>query len=156
MEKIIYPGTFDPLTWGHVDIVKRASHLFETVVVAIAAGHHKTPLFALDQRVALATHIFSDLSNVAVMAFSGLFVDFMKDINSTVVLRGIRTTADMEYEFQLAAANRSLTSDVETLFLKADPQYSHISASLVREIAQMGGELDAFVPAAVIEALRKK
>lgn len=149
----VYPGTFDPFTHGHVDILQRASHLFDKVIIAIATSNHKKPMLSLEQRVAIAQKISEEMFYVEVMTFSGLLVDFMQETKAHIVLRGIRTAADMEYEFQLAAANRSLKPDMETIFLKADPQFAHISASIVREIAAMGGDLSAFVPPAVIHIL---
>jgi pantetheine-phosphate adenylyltransferase len=149
----LYPGTFDPFTHGHVDILQRASCLFDKIILAIATGSHKKPMLSLEERLAIAGEIFGGMPRVEVMTFSGLLVDFMHLTKAHIVLRGIRSTADMEYEFQLAAANRSLKPDMETIFLKADPQFAHISASIVREIASMGGDLTAFVPPAVITAL---
>jgi len=155
MTKIaVYPGTFDPVTHGHVSMVKRAAGLFDEVIVAIAASVGKTPMFSLAQRVAMATEIFSSIPQVKVMAFSGLLVNFMEEKRADVILRGIRTSGDMEYEFQLAVANRYLKPDVETVFLKPDEQFAHISSGIVREIALMGGDLTPFVPLSVITAFK--
>lgn len=148
----IYPGTFDPITHGHISMVERAVKLFDEVIVAIAASASKTPMFSLSQRVALGTEIFSNLSQVRVLPFSGLLVQFMAEQGACIVLRGIRTAGDMEYEFQLATANRCLMPEMETVFLKPDEQFAHVSSSIVREIAMMGGDLVPFVPAQVIAA----
>lgn len=148
----VYPGTFDPITHGHVNMVERAAGLFDQVIVAIAASVGKQPLFPLEQRVAITETIFSTLPQVRVEAFSGLLVDFMQHKHARIVLRGIRTSGDMEYEFQLAVANRYMKPDIETVFLKPDERYAHISSSIVREIARMGGDLTPFVPASVITA----
>jgi pantetheine-phosphate adenylyltransferase len=157
MTKIaIYPGTFDPITHGHISMVKRATYLFDEVIIAIAASVGKTPMFSLSQRVAIATEIFRDLPQVTVSPFSGLLVNFMDEKRAHIVLRGIRTSGDMEYEFQLAVANRYLKADMETVFLKPDEQFAHISSSIVREIAAMGGDLIPFVPPQVIMAFKKQ
>lgn len=156
MKKIaVYPGTFDPITHGHISMVKRATCLFDEVIIAIAASVDKSPIFSLEQRVAMTTEIFSSMPQVKVTAFSGLLVNFMTENHAQIVLRGIRTSGDMEYEFQLAVANRYLKPDIETVFLKPDEKFSYISSSIVREIAAMGGDLTAFVPPPVIEAFKK-
>lgn len=157
MTKIaVYPGTFDPITYGHVSMVERALTLFDGVVVAIAASVGKSPLFLLDERVEIAKSIFSTFPHVKIEAFSGLLVDFMRKKQAHIVLRGIRTSGDMEYEFQLAVANRYLKPDIETVFLKPDERFAHISSSIVREIALMGGDLTSFVPQAVMTAFVAK
>jgi pantetheine-phosphate adenylyltransferase len=157
MTKIaIYPGTFDPITHGHVNMVQRAALLFDQVIIAIASSAHKTPWFSLAERVAIAADIFSAMPSITVLSFSGLLVNFMAETKAHIVLRGIRTSGDMEYEFQLAQTNRYLKPDIETLFLKPDERFAYISSSMVREIAMMGGELTAFVPAQVIAAFKGK
>lgn len=149
----LYPGTFDPMTNGHVDLVQRAARRFDRVLVAVAGSGSKTPCFTLEQRIALARTSLSDCSNVSVMGFSGLLVRFAREQKASVILRGLRAVSDFEYEFQLASMNRRLDPDVETMFLTPDERYSFISSSLVREIASLGGDVSGFVPAVVREAL---
>ncbi|MEH6589413.1 MAG: pantetheine-phosphate adenylyltransferase [Halioglobus sp.] len=153
---VIYPGTFDPITNGHVDLVERASRLFDRVIVAIAYSEKKTPLFTLEQRVALCEESLGHIDNIDVMGFNNLLVDFAKTNNSRCVLRGLRTVADFEYEFQLANMNAAMYPDFESIFLTPSVHLSYISSSLVREIAAMGGDIDAFVPTQVARALQKK
>lgn len=152
MTRVIYPGTFDPITNGHADLVARASRMFDQVVVAIAAGHHKSPVFTLEQRVSLAQQTLSHLPNVEVIGFSGLLVNLFRDQQATAVLRGLRAVSDFEYEFQLANMNRELDRDFETVFLTPSQNYSFISSTLVREIAKLKGDVTKFVPACVAEA----
>lgn len=157
MTKIaVYPGTFDPITHGHISMVERAVSLFDEIIVAIAASNHKSTLFTLDERIAMAKQLFSKTPHVKVLSFSGLLVQFMEKKHANIVLRGIRTSGDMEYEFQLAIANRYLKPNIETVFLKPDERFAHVSASIVREIGMMGGDLSAFVPPDVITAFHKK
>jgi pantetheine-phosphate adenylyltransferase len=141
----IYPGTFDPITKGHSDLVERASRLFDTVIVAIAANPGKQPVFSLDERLALARVALEDCGNVEVCAFDGLLVEFAREKQAQVILRGLRAVSDFDYEFQLAGMNRTLAPDVETLFLTPAEQYANISSSLVREIAALGGDVSPFV-----------
>ena len=156
MKTVIFPGTFDPITLGHVDLVQRAAALFDNVVLAIANSEKKQPLFSLEQRISLCQQSFSHLPNVEAQGFSGLLVDFAKANNSQIVLRGTRSIADFEYELQLANMNRALQPGFETVFLNALPELSHISSSLVREIAALGGDVQPFVPAPVFAALQEK
>lgn len=149
----MYPGTFDPITLGHVDLVRRASRLFDRVLVAIAANPGKEPMFSLDERVQLATVALEDLDNVEIFGYQGLTVDFAKANDLQVIVRGLRAVSDFEYEFQLANMNRHLTDEVESLFLTPTEKYTFISASLVREIASMGGDVSEFVPPGVQAAL---
>lgn len=151
--KIVYPGTFDPLTRGHEDLVRRAVGIFDEVVLAVAANASKQPMFSLDERVGMAAAVFSDLPNVHVTHFSGLLVDFVSQQDTTLVLRGLRAVSDFEYEFQLAGMNRSLKPDIETVFLTPAEQYMFISASMVREIARLGGDVSPFVPPMIAERL---
>jgi pantetheine-phosphate adenylyltransferase len=153
---VIYPGTFDPITNGHVDLVERASRLFDRVIVAIAYSEKKTPLFALEQRVALCEESLGHLDNIEVVGFNNLLIDFAKAHNSRCVLRGLRTVADFEYEFQLTNMNRAMYPDFESIFLTPSDHLSYISSSLVREIAALGGDIDAFVPAPVARALHDR
>ncbi len=155
MIKVIYPGTFDPLTRGHEDVVRRAAGLFGEVVVAVAASRGDT-LFTLDERVAMAREIFASFANVRVEGFSGLLMNYVRAQNARVVLRGLRAVSDFEYEFQMAGMNRSLHPDVETVFLTPAEQYTFISASMVREIARFGGDVSKFVSPSVAARLVAK
>ena len=154
--KILYPGTFDPITNGHVDLVKRATKLFDEVVIAVASGHHKKPLFDFEERVALVETVFADLPQVSVIGFEGLLVDFMREKNATAVLRGLRAMSDFEYEFQLANMNRELDENFEAVFLTPSQNYSFISSTMIREIAKLGGDVTKFVPPCVSEAFIQK
>jgi pantetheine-phosphate adenylyltransferase len=154
--KILYPGTFDPITNGHVDLVKRAVKLFDEVVIAVASGHHKKPLFNFEERVALVETVFADLPQVSVIGFEGLLVDFMREKNATAVLRGLRAMSDFEYEFQLANMNRELDENFEAVFLTPSQNYSFISSTMIREIAKLGGDVTKFVPECVSQAFIEK
>jgi pantetheine-phosphate adenylyltransferase len=155
MTKVVYPGTFDPITRGHEDVVRRAAGLFEEVVVAIAASRSAT-LFTLEERVAMAREVFAGFDNVKVEGFDGLLMSFVRSQNARVVLRGLRAVSDFEYEFQMAGMNRTLHPDVETVFLTPAEQYTFISASIVREIARFGGDVSKFVSPSVVARLEKK
>jgi pantetheine-phosphate adenylyltransferase len=155
MIKVIYPGTFDPITRGHEDVVRRAAGLFGEVVVAIAASRNGT-LFSLEDRVAMARDALADCSNVRVEGFDGLLMDYVRSHDARVVLRGLRAVSDFEYEFQMAGMNRSLYPDVETVFLTPAEQYTFISASMVREVARFGGDVSKFVSPLVAEKLDQK
>jgi len=152
----MYPGTFDPITLGHEDLVRRAARLFDKVVVAIAANPGKEPMFSLEERVGLAETSLADIANVEVRGYEGLTVDFARDNGLKVILRGLRAVSDFEYEFQLANMNRHLASDVETAFLTPTETYNFISSSLVREICVLGGDISEFVSPAVYEALSRR
>jgi len=152
----IYPGTFDPITHGHVDLVTRAARIFEWVVVAIAESPHKEPLFSLGDRIALAQQELSGITNLKVVGFSNLLVDFVQQSNAGVIVRGLRAVSDFEYEFQLASMNRHLAAEVETLFMTPDERYGFISSSLVKEIARLGGDVSEFVGSAVRHALDRR
>ncbi|MBI2311874.1 MAG: pantetheine-phosphate adenylyltransferase [Betaproteobacteria bacterium] len=154
--KAIYPGTFDPLTRGHEDLVRRASHLFDQVIVAVADSKGKGPFFTLDERVDMARQVLSGYDNVKVDGFSGLLMDFLRAQGASVILRGLRAVSDFEYEFQMAGMNRNLYPDVETLFLTPAEQYMFISATMVREIATLGGDVSTFVHPLVGERLNDK
>ncbi len=153
--KAIYPGTFDPITNGHTDIIKRASKLFEHVTVGIAANPSKVPEFPLEKRVELATIVLADIPNVTGCGFDGLLIEFAKKCGIQVIVRGLRAVSDFEYEFQLAGMNRTLIPDIETLFLTPATEYTYISSSLVREIAKLGGPVNKFVAPIVCAALLK-
>jgi len=152
----MYPGTFDPITLGHEDLVRRAGCLFDKVVVAIAANPSKEPMFSLEERVELARASLADVTNVEVSGYDGLTVDFARQHGLRVILRGLRAVSDFEYEFQLANMNRHLAEDVETAFLTPKETYNFISSSLVREICSMGGDISKFVSPIVNEALMKR
>ncbi len=152
----MYPGTFDPITLGHEDLVRRACRLFDKVVIAIAANPGKEPLFTLDERVALAEGALGNFDNVEVTGYEGLTVDFARKHDLQVILRGLRAISDFEYEFQLANMNRHLTDEVETAFLTPTEKYTYISSSLVREIASMGGDISEFVSPQVNKALMER
>lgn len=152
----IYPGTFDPITNGHTDLIQRAARLFDRVIVAVAAVSGKKPVFTLEERVALAREVLAEINNVEVCGFDSLLVDFMQQKGATVILRGLRAVSDFEYEFQLASMNRNLNPDIETLFLTPAEQYTYISSSLVREIAGLGGDVSPFVHKKVVAALHDR
>src|SRR5690606_21273581 len=156
MTRAIYPGTFDPLTHGHEDLVRRASKLFGTVVVAVAASRGKNPIFDVDERLAIAREVLGHHSNVEVTSFSGLLVNFVKQQNADVVVRGLRAVTDFEYEFQMAGMNRHLMPDVETIFLTPTDKYQFISGTLVREIALLDGDVSKFVAPPVLRWLDRK
>lgn len=157
----VYAGSFDPLTLGHVDIIRRGAEIFERVTVAVGINPEKRPLFPPEQRVALAREVLAKLKNVDVQCFEGLAVDFVRDLGAAVMLRGVRTLTDIEAEFTMSLANRALAPDIETVFLMASEKYTHISSSLIKQIARMGRERSAeqlkdFVPAAVIAPLLER
>jgi pantetheine-phosphate adenylyltransferase len=153
---VIYPGTFDPITNGHVDLTERAARLFDRVVVAIAHSQKKTPLFSLEERVALCEVSLGHLDNVEVVGFSNLLTDFARSQNARCVLRGLRAVADFEYEFQLANMNRAIYPEFESIFLTPSEHLAYISSSLVREIAALNGDISPFVPAQVAAALKSR
>lgn len=156
LKKAIYPGTFDPITLGHEDVVRRAARLFDEVIVAVAQSQSKRPLFGLDERVALAAEVLKDCRNVRVVGFSGLLMQFAREESAQVVIRGLRAASDFEYEFQLAGMNRNLYPEVETLFLTPAEHYMFISASLVREVALLGGDISKFVSPQVQRSITEK
>jgi len=145
MIKAVYPGTFDPLTRGHEDLVRRASRLFDTLVLGIADSRAKRTFFTLEERIGMAREVLADVKNVTIVGFSGLLTDFVRAQNARVVLRGLRAVSDFEYEFQLAGMNRALNPEFETVFLTPGEQHMFISATLVREIATLGGDVSKFV-----------
>jgi pantetheine-phosphate adenylyltransferase len=156
MIKAVYPGTFDPLTRGHEDLVRRASTLFDQLIVGVADSKAKRTFFTLEERVEMARESLGKLQNVQVVGFSGLLIDFIRQHGARVVLRGLRAVSDFEYEFQLAGMNRSLYPDFETIFLTPSEQHMFISATLVREIAMLGGDVSKFVDPRVEARLRQK
>ncbi len=154
--KVVYPGTFDPMTRGHEDIARRAASLFSEVVVAVAQSPGKTPFFEVAERVEMAAAVLADCPNITVTGFSGLLMQFVQAQGAHVVIRGLRAVSDFEYEFQLAGMNRKLFPEVETVFLTPDEQYLFISASLVREIALLGGDVSQFVSPLVEQRIARK
>lgn len=152
----VYPGTFDPMTLGHEDVVRRATQLFAHVIVAVAAGHHKKAMFSLAERMEMVTESVKGYAHVEVASFSGLLSDFVLARGGKAMVRGLRAVTDFDYEFQLAGMNRTLMPDVETVFLTPSDKYQFISSTFVREIASLGGEVDNFVSPVVHERLREK
>jgi len=152
----VYPGTFDPMTLGHEDVIRRAIQLFDRVIVAVAAGHHKKAMFTLQERIEMAKVVSEPYPQVTVESFSGLLRDFVVARGGKAMVRGLRAVTDFDYEFQLAGMNRSLMPDVETVFLTPSDKYQFISSTFVREIAVLGGEVDKFVSATVSQRLSEK
>ena len=156
MKRAVTPGTFDPITFGHLDVITRAAQLVDEVVVAVAASPGKKPLFTLEERAKLATEATRDIPNVRVEPFDGLLVDFAQSVNAQVLVKGLRAITDFEYEFQMAALNYQLARELETVFIMSPPQYMYLSSSIVRELSSLGSPVDMFVPPCVSEALVKK
>ena len=156
MIRAVYPGTFDPLTRGHEDIVRRAAALFDGLIIGVADSQAKRPFFTRSERVDMASEVLRDLKNVKVVGFSGLLINFIREHQARVIMRGLRAVADFEYEFQLAGMNRNLYPDVETVFLTPSEQHMFISATLVREIATLGGDVSKFVHPLVRDKLNEK
>ncbi len=152
----IYPGTFDPMTIGHIDVAERASRMFDAVVVAVAASDNKRPLFTLEERVDMARRITDSMENVTVRPFDGLLMDFAHELGSQVIVRGLRAISDFEFEVQIAAVNRHLSPDVETVFISASQEYTFLSSSIVREVARLNGDVTDFVHPLVVEAFDTK
>lgn len=152
----VYPGTFDPMTLGHEDLMRRAARLFDRLILAVAAGHHKRTLFSVEERLAIATELARPYPNVEVVAFRGLLCHFVEQHGGQVVVRGLRAVSDFEYEFQMAGMNRQLMPEVETLFLTPSDQYQFVSGTFVREIATLGGDVSKFVAPSVLERLRER
>jgi len=156
IKRAVYPGTFDPFTKGHEDLVRRAASLFDEVIVAVADSQAKNPLFSLEDRVKIAKEVVTPFGNVSVAGFSGLLMDFIRENQAKIVVRGLRAVSDFEYEFQLAGMNRNLYPDVETLFLTPAEQYTFISGTMVREIALLGGDVSPFVNPLVLQHIQKR
>ncbi|MFC1548594.1 pantetheine-phosphate adenylyltransferase [Candidatus Omnitrophota bacterium] len=154
--RAVYPGTFDPVTYGHLDVIRRASALYDKVFIAVAKSSEKSPLFSPEERVAMMNEAVSAYKNVEVEAFDGLVVDYALNKSSKVVVRGLRMISDFEYEFQMALTNRKLNSDVETVFMMPNESYSYLSSKLIKEIAQLGADVSEFVPENVEKKLKEK
>jgi pantetheine-phosphate adenylyltransferase len=154
--KVVYPGTFDPFTRGHEDLVRRAARLFDAVIVAVADSSSKQPFFSAAERIGMAREVLAPFANVEVLGFSSLLMDFVNQQGAQAILRGLRAVSDFEYEFQMAGMNRNLYPDVETLFLTPGEKYMFVSATIVREIARFGGDVTKFVHPHVAECLRSK
>lgn len=152
----VYPGTFDPMTLGHADLMRRASQLFGRLIVAVAAGHHKKTMFSLEERLDMAKELAAQHANVEVIAFEGLLRDFVVGHGGKVVVRGLRAVSDFEYEFQMAGMNRQLMPDVETVFLTPSDQFQFVSGTFVREIAMLGGDVSKFVAPSVLARLHER
>ncbi|MGE4169191.1 MAG: pantetheine-phosphate adenylyltransferase [Candidatus Margulisiibacteriota bacterium] len=156
MKKALYPGSFDPITNGHVDIVKRACRQFDQLILGVIHNPAKTPLFSVEERITLIREVFKDQPNITVEGFQGLLVDFAKQQEVFTIVRGLRAVSDFDYEFQMALTNRELCPEVDTVFFMTDIQYAYLSSSVVRQVAQYKGDVRAFLPAPVEAALRKK
>ncbi|MCX6966718.1 MAG: pantetheine-phosphate adenylyltransferase [Verrucomicrobia bacterium] len=156
MHRAVYPGSFDPVTNGHLDVIERASRLYDEVIVAIAHNEAKAGLFSFDERVALLKEAVEHHPNVRVTQFDGLLVNYALEVNARVIIRGLRAVSDFEYEFQMALMNRKLVGEVETMFLMPKEEYSYVSSRLVKEIARLGGNIESFVPDCIVRALREK
>jgi pantetheine-phosphate adenylyltransferase len=152
----VYPGTFDPMTLGHEDLMRRAARLFDKLILAVAVGHHKRTMFNIDERLAMATELAQVYGNVRVVAFQGLLRDFVVDNGGHVVVRGLRAMSDFDYEFQMAGMNRQLMPDVETVFLTPSDQFQFVSGTFVREIATLGGDVSKFVAPSVLQRLKER
>lgn len=155
-KKVVYPGTFDPITNGHIDLIDRASELFDEVIVAVAANARKSPVFSLTQRIELAEAVLAPYPNVKICGFEGLLIEFAKKMQAKMIIRGLRAVSDFEYEFQLAGMNRRMEPEIETLFMAPGEQYPFLSATMVREIAELGGDVSEFVHPVVKKALLEK
>ncbi len=156
MRTAVYPGTFDPITNGHLDIIKRASALFDRVIVAVAENQQKRPLLSRKERRNLVLQAVKEISNVEVSDFDGLLVDYAKSVNACAIIRGLRAVSDFEYEFQMALMNRKLCPELETVYLMPSEKYTYINSTIVKEIARLGGSVDCFLPSAVLPCLKKK
>ena len=156
MKTAVYPGSFDPCTNGHLDVIKRASRLFDRLVVAVLINSSKQPSFSVEERVEMLKRVTKDMGNVEICSFSGLLANFMKNINSSIIIKGIRAVSDFEYEFQMALTNRTLNPELETLFLHTSQDYMFLSSSIVKEIAKYGGCLDGLVPDDLIPVIKSR
>lgn len=156
MKIAVYPGSFDPVTNGHLDVIQRSAKVFDKVIVGVLDNAAKKPVFTSQEREEMLRQVTAGIKNVEVYSFSGLLVDFMKRFDSAVIIKGLRTISDFEYEFQMALLNKSLNPDVETFFMMTDSKYSYISSSMVKEVARWGGSIDEFVPCDIIEVINRR
>ena len=156
MIRAIYPGSFDPVTLGHLDIIRRASRTVNELIVGVLNNGGKTPLFTAEERVEMLREVTKDIPNVKVMSFSGLLVDFAKHTDSTVVVRGLRAISDFDYELQMAQTNRAMCPEIDTIFLTTDLRYAYLSSSIVKEVAYFDGNIEMFVPAAILPLVKEK
>lgn len=156
MRRVIYPGSFDPITNGHLDVINRAATLFDEVVVAVAFNEQKNSLFTVDERVGLIRDVSGTMPNIRIAQFDGLLMDFARKEGATAVVRGLRAVSDFEFEFQMALMNRKLEPQIETIFLMPAEKYTYLSSRIVKEIARLGGDVSAFVPVSVAKALRER
>ncbi len=152
----VYAGTFDPITFGHIDLIERAANIFDQIIVAVAVNSNKKPLFSLEERVSMTKEVLSEYPNVRVLGFDSLLLDFARQHKANVILRGLRTVTDFDYEFQLASMNRHLNHDIESIFLMPAENFMYISSSLVREVALLGGDVTGLVPEVIVQALQNK
>ena len=156
MRKAVYPGTFDPVTYGHLDVIKRGSKIFDELVVAVGHNPLKDPLFTINERMDMISKNTKNISNIKVDSFEGMLTDYMKEMQTNVILRGIRTVSDFEYEFQRALTNRVLKTDIETVFIMTSQEYSFLNSSLIKEAVSLGGDISKFVPSDVEKLLQQK
>lgn len=156
MRTAFYPGTFDPITNGHLDLIKRALRLFDRVIVAVGTGRDKEPMFTVDERLALIREAVRDVEGVELVSFDGLLVDAVRDAGAVAVIRGLREVSDFEYEFQMALMNRRLASEIETVFLMPNERYTYLNSTIVKEVARLGGDLSGLVPPGVLGELSKR
>lgn len=156
MKEVLYPGSFDPITNGHLDVITRAAKLFDKLLVGVAVNKEKAPLFTVEERVEMLTYACRDFKNVEVVSFGGLLINAVNEFKTTAVIRGLRAVSDFEYEFQMALMNRELNSACETIFMMPSPAYSYVSSRLIKEIAGCGGDISAFVPKMVSDAIKEK
>ncbi|MBQ2897550.1 MAG: pantetheine-phosphate adenylyltransferase [Clostridia bacterium] len=156
MKIAIYPGSFDPITNGHADIVKRAACVFDKVIVAVSVNSQKTSLFSIEERIELAKTVFSDYENVQVDTFTGLLVDYAQKVGAKTIIKGLRAVSDFEYEFQMAHMNKKLYPEVETMFMMSNQRYSYLSSSIVKEVGKLGGDLTGLVPEQIIDVIYKR
>ena len=156
MKRAIYPGSFDPVTYGHLDIIKRSSELVDELIVGVLNNNAKSPLFSVEERVKMLNEVVEDLQNVKVVPFEGLLVEFAKRMDAKMIVRGLRAITDFEYELQMAQTNQKLSGELETVFLTTSLQYSYLSSTIVKEVAAFGGDISQFVPETVIDRIQEK
>ena len=156
MKRAIYPGTFDPVTYGHIDVIRRSAKIVDELVIGVLVNNQKTPLFSPEERVEMLESVVKDIPNVRVVAFNGLLIDFAEEQNANFVIRGLRAVTDFEYELQMAQTNRIIDPDIDTIFLTTSLEYAYLSSSTVREVASFNGDISKFVPEHIAELVKKK